>query len=351
MDAYISLGGSYTRRELLTINEFKEYCANQNLIYRFDIYTNDFLIKFLRSTKYNIKATFTKFVNYLKFVDKFQIYSINEIAFPNTDKIKIFYPHNFHSITKDGNPILIQNLGELKINDINRILPNELLDKYIIKNLEILNKKIFPACSVTYNKNIDKVFCIVDLLGLSTSLMHKNIFDFVNKQLKIVTNYYPCILDNMYFLNTSLIFRSIWATCKYFYDEDTRNKIFLLGYEYKNKLFEKINPLNLPKLFGGECNCEPYGCIFSNKGPWNENDPDYKKSNNIVYNGNYEIKNIDLNEEKLDLEENYNVNIHKIKSINEINDMVNEINNNNNIKKVEIIGDNEEGLQGFNTIS
>ena len=166
-----------------------------------------------------------------------------------------------------------------------------------------------------------------------------------------MTNYYPCILDNMYFLNTSLIFRSIWATCKYFYDEDTRNKIFLLGYEYKNKLFEKINPLNLPKLFGGECNCEPYGCIFSNKGPWNENDPDYKKTNNIVYNGNYEIKNIDLNEEKLDLEENYNVNIHKIKSINEINDMVNEINNNNNIKKVEIIGDNEEGLQGFNTIS
>ena len=27
----------------------------------------------------------------------------------------------------------------------------------------------------------------------------------------------------------------------------------------------------MPKFFGGLCNCEPYGCLFSNEGPWNEN--------------------------------------------------------------------------------
>ena len=33
---------------------------------------------------------------------------------------------------------------------------------------------------------------------------------------------------------------------------------------------KKIEYENLPKFFGGLCNCQPYGCIFSNVGPWNE---------------------------------------------------------------------------------
>jgi hypothetical protein len=52
-------------------------------------------------------------------------------------------------------------------------------------------------------------------------------------------------------------------------DDKTKKKIFIKGSDYKKKLLEYIAPENLPKMFGGECNCEPYGCIFSNIGPWN----------------------------------------------------------------------------------
>ena len=30
---------------------------------------------------------------------------------------------------------------------------------------------------------------------------------------------------------------------------------------------EKIDPENLPKIYGGSCEC-PEGCLFSNAGPW-----------------------------------------------------------------------------------
>ena len=134
-----------------------------------------------------------------------------------------------------------------------------------------MRNNIFPKCSLESKKNIDRVFCIVDLLGLTTSLMNKKVFDFLNQQLTICQNYYPGILEGLYFVNTGLIFRALWASCKYFYDEDTRNRIKLLGFDYKPTLLEKVNPKNLPKLIGGECNCEPYGCFFSDLGPWSDN--------------------------------------------------------------------------------
>ena len=104
-----------------------------------------------------------------------------------------------------------------------------------------VEKQIFPKCSEKFNKNINKVFCVVDLLGLSTSLMNKQIIDFVNNLISVCYKYYPGILDELYFVNTSLVFRSLWAPGKYFYDYETREKIKLLGFDYKNELLKKYN--------------------------------------------------------------------------------------------------------------
>jgi hypothetical protein len=209
-------------------------------------------------------------INYIKFSQQYDIFNIHKVQFPNIDKIKLFYPHNFHKTTLLGEPIFIQMLGQLKINDINRILPEPLLTKYIVFKLYELENIIFPKCSAKYNRTINKVFCIVDLLGLTTSLMNKNILNFVMKQMNIVTNYFPGILGGLYFINTGLIFRGIWTTCKYIYNSQTRNRIKLIGFQYKNELLNKIKEENLPKFIGGLCNCDPYGCLFSNEGPWND---------------------------------------------------------------------------------
>jgi hypothetical protein len=161
-------------------------------------------------------------------------------------------------------------LGQLKINDINKLLAEPLLTKYIVYKLYELENIIFPKCSIKFNRAINKVFCIVDLLGLTTSLMNKNIYNFVTKQMNIVTNYFPGILGGLYFINTGLIFRGIWTTCKYLYNAQTRNRIKLLGFQYKTELLNRVRKENLPKFIGGLCNCDPYGCLFSNVGPWNE---------------------------------------------------------------------------------
>jgi hypothetical protein len=77
-----------------------------------------------------------------------------------------------------------------------------------------------------------------------------------------------------------------------------------LGFNYFNELEEKIALANLPKFFGGYCNCEPYGCIFSDEGPWNE------KSLSKNY-SNYNINQINIKKFNDNNTINSNINLKK----------------------------------------
>lgn len=45
------------------------------------------------------------------------------------------------------------------------------------------------------------------------------------------------------------------------------DKIQVLGSNYQAQLLSQIPKENLPKIFGGDCDCEG-GCLFSDAGPW-----------------------------------------------------------------------------------
>ena len=302
---------TFSEKEIKRLLELKEYCASMGLEYRFDLYNNDILLRLLKSRNYNIPESYKAFVEFINFTRQYDFFNLHRVKFPNFDKIRLFYPHGFHKTTIDGNPVFIQMLGELKISDINRLLPEPLLTQYILLKIVEVEKQIFPKCSKKFKKPINKVFCVVDLLGLSTSLMNKQIMDFINKLINVCSKYYPGIMENMYFINTSLVFRSIWTPCKYLYEYETRERIKLLGFDYKYELLKKINMENLPKFFGGLCNCQPYGCIFSNIGPWNEKLSEGERRRNVNYlekikKRKEEIKKDekdDIDDDDLDIEE------------------------------------------------
>ena len=349
----MNFSDSINGEEIESIKRLKEYCQRMNLIYDTNVYNDNLLLRLLRSCRYAIKNTYKKLVNYIKFSQDYDIFKVHLVKFPNIDKIKLFYPHNFHKTTLLGEPIFIQMLGQLKINDINRILPEPLLTKYIVFKLNELENIIFPKCSAKYNRTINKVFCIVDLLGLTTSLMNKNILNFVMKQMNIVTNYFPGILGGLYFINTGLIFRGIWTTCKYIYNVQTRNRIKLLGFQYKSELLSKIKEENLPKFIGGLCNCDPYGCLFSNEGPWNEEEKedkgekrrkvDHLKKIRAITEGKKNKKEKDYDDDDFNDEENEEDEKNDKKEIKNMNEIINDENINENI--------NIDNLQGPNDIN
>ncbi len=52
-------------------------------------------------------------------------------------------------------------------------------------------------------------------------------------------------------------------------DEVTVNKVDIIGSAYRDKLLAQIPAENLPKEFGGACECDA-GCSLSDAGPWKE---------------------------------------------------------------------------------
>ena len=134
---------SITKEELDGIRDFKAFCLHINFRYDSNIFTDLLVLRLLKSTNFSMKNTYKKLLNYIKFYNEYLIYDIKISDFPNIDKIKLFYPHGFHKTTIIGEPILIQMLDQLKINEINKILKEPLLTKYIIYMINDLEKKYF----------------------------------------------------------------------------------------------------------------------------------------------------------------------------------------------------------------
>lgn len=77
-------------------------------------------------------------------------------------------------------------------------------------------------------------------------------------------------MHQMYIINCPLLFRAAYKIFKPFIDEKTRKKIHIRGGSFDD-MFELIERDQVPKLIGGDCECENEGgCNYSDKGPWLE---------------------------------------------------------------------------------
>ena len=78
-------------------------------------------------------------------------------------------------------------------------------------------------------------------------------------------------MGKFYIINAPWAFSVVWAIVRPWLDEVTVAKIEILGASYKDALLQQIPKENLPKEFGGVCECRSVGggCSMSDAGPWN----------------------------------------------------------------------------------
>jgi len=101
-----------------------------------------------------------------------------------------------------------------------------------------------------------------------------SVYSYVRQASALSQNYYPERLGRLYLINAPWGFSSVFSVIKGFLDPVTVEKIHVLGAGYQKELLAQVPAENLPKIFGGQCEC-PGGCAFSDKGPWT--DPKYTK--------------------------------------------------------------------------
>ena len=272
-------------KEIEALKELKNSLANisdkkDQLVFDiFILYDNDFLIRFLRARKLNVKKTTRMILDYFHFKAKMNLQDIYlNYKFKERYKMELLFPHGFHKVTKDGYPVYFEIMGNFQVEEFFKLGTIDEMMKYEIKIFEILDRDYFKICSNLKGRYIYGLFTIMDFKGINSSILNIKLINYM-KEVSKLQDYYPNNLNGCYIINAGLVFRSLYFACRTFLSEKNREKIRVFGDNYQEALLEKIDKENLPKIFGGECECVE-GCLFSNAGPWkkpgkiDENVPD-----------------------------------------------------------------------------
>lgn len=127
-----------------------------------------------------------------------------------------------------------------------------------------------PACSRKAGTLLETCCSIMDFKGVGLAKASQ-VYGYVKQVSALSQNYYPERLGHLYLINTPWGFSTVWSVVKGWLDPVTVKKIHVLGSNYQKELLAQIPAENLPKQFGGTCECEG-GCQLSDMGPWRESE-------------------------------------------------------------------------------
>lgn len=125
-----------------------------------------------------------------------------------------------------------------------------------------------PACSRQAGYLLETSCTIMDLRNVG--FMQANaVKDLVREASRMSQDYYPERMGRMYMINAGRFISALFSWAKSFLDPVTQEKIHVISGDGKAELLAQIPAENLPKEFGGLCECAG-GCALSNAGPWQD---------------------------------------------------------------------------------
>lgn len=211
------------------------------------------LLRFLKARQWNPQRAQQMYLDMAKWrqdtnVDK--LYA--EFEFEHKETLQSIYPHFYHKTDKFGRPLYIELLGKTYATKILELTDLDTMVKHHIKEWEVFEREILPACSKMANRKIISNAVIIDLSGLHIMNFNRAAQRIMKSVCKIDQDYYPEHLGQMFIVNAPFIFQSIWAVVSPMLEERTRRKIILLGGSYVDKVLSLIPKDNLPTVLGGD---------------------------------------------------------------------------------------------------
>jgi hypothetical protein len=164
--------------------------------------------------------------------------------------------------------VYIEQLGKIDLTALQKITTDERMLQNLVVEYEKLSDPRLPACSRKSGYLLETCCTIMDAKGVGLTSI-PSVYGYLQRASFISQNYYPERLGKLYIINAPWGFSSAFSVVKKFLDPVTVAKIHILGSGYEKELLSQVPKENLPKRFGGTCEC-PGGCEFSDQGPWRE---------------------------------------------------------------------------------
>ncbi|RDW67956.1 hypothetical protein BP6252_09352 [Coleophoma cylindrospora] len=227
------------------------------------------LLRFLRARKFDVALTKKMFVECEQWRKEFNLDElVRTFDYKEKEQVFAFYPQYYHKTDKDGRPVYIEQLGNIDLAAMYKITTSERM----LQNLAVEYEKVadprLPACSRKSGYLLETCCTIMDLKGVGLSKV-SSVYAYVKQASAMSQNYYPERMGRLYLINAPWGFSTVFGVVKGWLDPVTVEKIHVLGSGYQKELLSQVPAENLPKIFGGSCDC-PGGCAFSDEGPWKD---------------------------------------------------------------------------------
>lgn len=248
------------------------------------------LLRFLRARKFNVELAKAMWIDSEKWRSTYAGVGVEELVrtFDYQEKAQVFqyYPQYYHKTDKDGRPVYIEQLGNVDLTALGKITSQERMVQNLVCEYEKMADPRLPACSRKSGYLLETSCSILDLKGVGIAKA-TSVYGYLQAVSAISQNHYPERLGKMYVINAPWGFSGVFSVVKKFLDPVTSAKIHVLGSGYKSELLAQVPAENLPKAFGGSCDC-PGGCALSDAGPWQDSqwvkEPKWAKKSDAIDN-------------------------------------------------------------------
>eukprot|EP00455_Lapot_gusevi_P031720 TRINITY_DN344_c0_g2_i6.p2 TRINITY_DN344_c0_g2~~TRINITY_DN344_c0_g2_i6.p2 ORF type:complete len:253 (-),score=82.20 TRINITY_DN344_c0_g2_i6:605-1363(-) len=178
----------------------------------------------------------------------------------NAEQFHNIWFYEYHGHDREGHPIYYERTGKVDPTDM---LTNFTIDEAKAFHVQMLEEitTLKHLQSEQTGKLVYKHTVIMDLEGLGRKHLSKNFYTPIKSMIDIDQYYYPETLWRLYIINAPFIFKMLWSAVKPWIHPITRERIQVLGSDYKQQLLKTIDADQLPVYLGGTCQCADANCV------------------------------------------------------------------------------------------
>eukprot|EP01064_Diplonema_japonicum_P001284 TRINITY_DN1080_c0_g5_i1.p1 TRINITY_DN1080_c0_g5~~TRINITY_DN1080_c0_g5_i1.p1 ORF type:complete len:385 (+),score=109.41 TRINITY_DN1080_c0_g5_i1:59-1156(+) len=205
-------------------------------------YDKMFVERFLRARKCDVKKAEEMLLESLKWRKEHDVDTVLDRK-PDP-RIVRYFPHAFLGQTQHGRQVYFERTGRSCLPGPEMISLDDLF-KWKVWQSEYLDDKLRNSPKKT-------VVCVLDMDGLSMSMLTKHVINFVKMVGEVEEKNYPESLHKVFVINAGWAFSGCYKIVKYFFAEEIREKIRVFtdsGYE--KELYESVPPEIIPTFIKG----------------------------------------------------------------------------------------------------
>ncbi|CAG2230641.1 Retinal-binding protein [Mytilus edulis] len=207
------------------------------------------LEKFLRARCFDVKKAEQMLRNSVEFRKTMKVNTLLK-EYKSPEVMRKYLTGGFCGHAKDGSPIRVELFGNLDLKGLMRstkksdFVKNKLHEcEWTVSDWAEQSKKL--------GRPVDGMTVICDMADIGTSALWIPGIKLHLHLVKVLEDNYPEMLKRLLVINAPLIFPLLHKIARPLLSEDTRQKLYVKGDNYKDLLLSFIDAENLPACYGG----------------------------------------------------------------------------------------------------